>query len=224
MGLLVIGPQHGICKEGCTGPSTASLDSSWKGPFPNEARLLVDHIRRTVEIAAAHPESLLVFSGGDTQLDLPGRSEAQSAYEIARDHDWFGSPAVAARCQREPHARDSAQNAVFSTVVYFRAAGCLPTDVVIVGWGFKGTRFTAHGSVLKFLENGVGYVGVNNPPLENFAVALRGELSKLQEMACDDDWMLKGAQWEAQRKRRNPRGIVHPYAEIPTLIGEQASF
>src|SRR4051812_14106334 len=96
--ICVSTPLHGIPKSGLTGPTTARLDSSWVGPFNGEAGLLCEHIRRSVEIAATHSSALWIPSGADTKGgEVLGRSEAMGAFEIARDHNWFGHPEMADR-------------------------------------------------------------------------------------------------------------------------------
>jgi hypothetical protein len=217
--MSVFCPLHGIPKPGLTSPDVARLDSSWVGPFPGEAARLCEHIRRSVEIAAMHPSALLFFSGADTKQDLPERSEAKGAFEIASDHDWFGYPEVAARCHCEEDARDSAQNAAFTAFLFRRLTGRIATRTVAVGWGFKGTRFAAHAAGLPFLENGIEYVGVNNPPLQNFEAALSGELNKLRKIVEAKDWLLDAPEWAEQRRLRNPQNREHPYAEeIATFL------
>ena len=213
----VFGPQHGVAKEGLTGPTTARLDSSWVGPVPGEATRLCDHIRRAVDIASACPSALLIFSGADTQTgekgEVLGRSEAISAFEIARDHNWFGHPEVAERCHCDIESRDSAQNAAFSAFLFRHLTGALPKRMIGVGWSFKGTRYSTCAAGLPFLENGIEYVGVNDPPRQNIEAALAGEMNKLRKIIDAKDWLLDAAEWAAQRQSRNPLNRQHPYGE-----------
>lgn len=208
---LVCVPQHGICRAGFTGPDNARLDASWVGIYPREAVLLCEHVQRGVEVAATLPTSLLVFSGGDTQPEPVGRSEADSALDLARDHGWFGHPDVADRTHGEAHARDSGQNLCFSAFLFRRLTGRFPQRTIVVGWAFKARRFAAHASGLPFLEGGIEYVGVNDPPRESVVAALTGESDKLQAIVDAGDWLLEAPRWQEQRDGRNPRRLPHPY-------------
>jgi hypothetical protein len=208
---LVCVPLHGICRAGFTGPDAARLDSSWVGIYPCEAPLLCEHVQRGVELAATLPTSVLVLSGGDTQPEPSGRSEADSALDLARDHDWFGHPAVADRTRCESDARDSGQNLSFSAFLFRRLTGSFPRRTIVVGWAFKATRFATHAHGLPFLEGGIEYVGVNNPPRESLGAALSGEADKLQAIVEARDWLLEAPRWQEQRDGRNPRRVPHPY-------------
>jgi hypothetical protein len=217
MGLAVVTCGHGTCIQGCTRPELAVLDSSWPGCYPGEASHKIGHVKRSVEIVAANPGAVWIPSGGDTIRETPG-TEAQTMFALACDHGFWNHPEVADRSLLEHHARDTAANLGFAALLCYRKTGQLPTEMVCVGWAFKGTRVAAHASALTFLRR-FEYVGANNPPAENFEAAIRGELDKLTIMVRDQDWMLKGDLWEAQRERRNPRGIPHPYADLLHLIG-----
>src|SRR5438105_1852829 len=90
---LVLVPGHGVC----TNPVEPNRDDSWHGIFPNEARLLVEHICAGVRLAVQDPSAVLVFSGGMTRPSAGELSEALSYRQIAEHGGWFGHAEVAGR-------------------------------------------------------------------------------------------------------------------------------
>ncbi|KAH9321678.1 hypothetical protein KI387_016317, partial [Taxus chinensis] len=57
---------------------------------PGQAATFVDHIKIGIERVAVDEEALLLFSGGETRKDTGPRSEAQSYWNVADTHQWFG--------------------------------------------------------------------------------------------------------------------------------------
>ena len=84
-------------------PGDPASDASWslldfqRGEPPK----YIEHVRRGLEIAAADPHALLMFSGGQSRLDAGPRSEAQSYWLIAERARWLDYPGLAARCTTE---------------------------------------------------------------------------------------------------------------------------
>lgn len=74
----------------------------------------LDHIRLGIEEAAADPDALLLFSGGQTRRAAGPRSEGLSYWVVAEAAGWFEKEGVRNRTFTEEHARDSWENLLFS--------------------------------------------------------------------------------------------------------------
>ncbi len=213
---LIIVPGHGVCKKGFTSPDLATLDSSWVGIFPGEGRFYVGHCQKGVALASENTNSLLVFSGGQTREDAGKRSEAESYFEIARDHGWWEESSVADRAVTEEYARDSLENLLFSIAVFKQQTGRWPEKVTVVGWIFKERRYDLHRQALKWPKSKFVYVGVNNPVGEGLKKALAGEKKKVDSVA--NDMFLTGSEWVSQREQRDPFRRKHPYANVDQTL------
>ncbi len=82
--------------------------------IPGQAETFVAHIRSGVELAAADPLSILLFSGGTTKVKAGPMTEAQSYWTVAETLGWFGHEDVRGRAFTENFARDSFENLLFS--------------------------------------------------------------------------------------------------------------
>jgi hypothetical protein len=178
----------------------------------------IEHIRAGVEMAARQPESLLVFSGGQTRRDGGPRSESESYREVAEHFEWWGTD-VSARTAAEEFARDSFENLLFGICRFRECAGRYPLGVTIVSWAFKEERFELHRNAVSFPISRFRFIGVNNPV--DLALALEGELRNGLEPfrrdpygtsesldSCEAGQVALGA----KRKERNPFNRQHPYS------------
>ncbi len=129
-----------------------------------EGGLYVEHVRRGVELAAADPESLLLFAGGQTDGLAGPRSEGQGYWLVAEYFNWFGHPEVSERATTEEFSLDSFQNLLFGLCRFYEVTERYPEDVIAVGWRFKGERFDLHREALRFPASRFRYEGVNDPP------------------------------------------------------------
>merc|ERR1740130_1520374 len=85
-------------------------------------QVLVSHIQSGVEVAAADPRALLVFSGGQTRSEAGPHDEGGSYYRVAEHYGWWGHDSdaddsrlsVSQRTVLEDFATDSFQNLLFS--------------------------------------------------------------------------------------------------------------
>ena len=209
---LIIVPGHGVCRPGSTGPNAVGDDESWCGTYPREARFYVEHVRSGVEISHRRPSSLLMFSGGQTRAAAGPRSEAQSYFEIARDHDWWSHAEVVTRTALEEYARDGFENLVFSLARFRQVTGTWPSLVVITGWAFKRQRYEAYGRLINLPLERLEYVGVNQPPSNSLLAAIDGEKARIAELKraklrdlLDSDEL---------RTRRDPFSRGNPYVEL----------
>ena len=209
---LIIVACHCVFKQGCTGPQAVELDTSREGGFAGEGPYYRDHAKAGVLRAAADPSAYLYFSGGETKAALPGRSEARSYYDVARDHQWFGHPEVAARAYFEEYARDSFENLHFPIAQFQHETGQPPRHVNFIGWAFKARRLQLHREALNWPLEKFEYLGVNNPSAAELESA-QAEESLLVEAVLKDPRM-EGPQFQAKRAARNPFHREPPYSMV----------
>jgi DUF218 domain-containing protein len=188
----------------------AEDDRNWAlHPFQKgEPPLLIQHVRRGVELAAADPGAGLVFSGGCTRAAAGPRSEAESYCQVAKRLRWWQRPEVSARTWTEDHARDSLENCLFGLARFRELTGRYPDRVIVVGWAFKARRFSLHARALRFPADRFTYEGVNDPV--DAEAAVRGEGSVLEAFTRDP----YAAHGDLAKKRldRDPFNRPPPYA------------
>jgi hypothetical protein len=129
---LVIVPGHGVCRQGCTAPGLAPLDSSWVGIFLGEGRFYIQHAREGIRLAEEDPRALLVFSGGQTRKETGPRSKTESYWEIADAAGWWGFMAVKDRAVKEEYARFAGEPAI-----QHRALQGADTEMAVEGHGLR---------------------------------------------------------------------------------------
>ena len=179
---LIIVPGHGVYLGTSKGHS--KNPSFWQAAFPEECRQYVEHIAVGIQQAAAHPDAVLIFSGGCTQPATP-LSEAQGYFHIVQQQHWFGFPEVQQRLAIEEYARDSFENISFSLLLFWQRTKFLPQQVTVCGWGFKAERYRFHAQTLGFPLQKFQYREVNNPLGDRsdaqslWGIALHGELQAL---------------------------------------------
>ncbi len=172
-----------------------------------EARLYIGHVRRAVELASADPESLLIFSGGQSRAAAGPRSEGQSYWRVAGHFGWFGCPRVEARAVTEEFSRDSFENLLFGICRFHECSGRWPAHVTLVSWGFKERRFGMHREAIRWPAERFRYDGPNNP--DELAQALASEAKAVKRYAADP--YSSGPFFEAKRRERNPYRRQHGY-------------
>ena len=172
-----------------------------------EPKHYIRHVQRGVEVAAADPEALLIFSGGQSRLEAGPRSEAQSYFAIAEMHDWWGLRDVAARATTEEFARDSFENLLFGICRFKEYTGAYPQHVTLVSWGFKEDRFHLHLDAICWPRERFTYDGPNNP--DAIEQALRAEQNAIRNYTADP--YSSSAQYVAKRAERNPFRRQHGY-------------
>jgi hypothetical protein len=147
-----------------------AFDSKWSLlPYQRGQDLpaaFTSHIRKGVDLAAADPTSLLIFSGGVTRADAGPRSEALSYWLVAEHFGWWDSK-VRRRAVLEDYAKDSFENLLFSICRFREVTGAWPSRITVVGYAFKATRFKdLHRAAIGFPEESFNYVGLQ-PPTES---------------------------------------------------------
>ena len=122
----------------------------------------IDHVRQGVKLAQQRPNSLLLFSGGETRGSAGPRSEAQSYWWLADAHGWFGQPDVRARAHTEEFARDSFENLLFSLCRYRELVGSYPQRLSVISLPFKRQRFeTLHRAALRWPPERFEFIGID---------------------------------------------------------------
>lgn len=211
-------PGHGIAKFW---KEDLAVDESWFGIFPGDGPRLLEHIKAGVERAAANPNSILVFSGGQTRPPAGPLSEGATYWHAARAMNWFGHPEVEQRAFAEEFARDSFENLLFSVLLYHRHAARLPDLITITGWDFKEERYDFHASTLGLLSI-MRYVGVNTPedaPGNPKEAVLKGEAGVLAQFKMTP-WGSKG-ELAAKKAKRDPflrRGLAYYSSDVDELV------
>src|ERR1017187_805405 len=118
-------------------------DEHWvlKGFQRGEPPQYIEHVRFGVDLAASKPNSLLLFSGGQTRFEAGPRSEGQSYWALANHFLWWEQADVRSRATTEEFARDSFENFLFGIARFRESTGHYPGSIEIVGWKFKSERF-----------------------------------------------------------------------------------
>lgn len=106
----------------------------------SQVPLYLEHVKVGVQLAIQDPNSILVFSGGQTRPGVGPRSEGRSYYSIALTTCLL-EEAVIDRTFTEEFARDSLENVIFSMARFREVTGRLPQKVTVVGFPFKAKRF-----------------------------------------------------------------------------------
>ena len=122
----------------------------------------IRHIEKGVELAAANPLSVLIYSGGQTRGVAGPRSEGMSYWVASQVKGWWGHPEVKERTLAEEFARDSFENLMFSMCRFHEAYGVYPKRLTVVSYSYKKQRFDAlHREAIQFPESHFKYVGVD---------------------------------------------------------------
>lgn len=188
-------------------------DANWfLKPYQNsEPRYFVEHIRAGVDLAAADPAALLLFSGGATEEAAGPLTEAIGYWKIAERNGWWGK-GISARAFIEEYALDSFLNVLYGLYRYEQIAGSWPERITVCGWGFKCRRIAElHRTALRWRHD-FAYSAVNDPP--NLPEARLREDGTCREFE-DDPFGLRPPISD-KRKFRDHFSRVPPYS-IPDL-------
>ncbi|XP_057845946.1 uncharacterized protein C57A10.07 isoform X2 [Cryptomeria japonica] len=198
------------CEKGTEEEEAAWYLESYQR-HPGQAATFVDHIREGINMAAMDEAALLLFSGGETRKDAGPRSEAQSYWNVADSHQWFGKQmTVRHRSLTEEHARDSFENLLFSICRFRELTGVYPHNITVVSYDFKQKRFAyLHRSALRFPSFRFFYVGTPASPSSAVA-ASKGE-ALVREQFQKDPYGCSGS-LRMKRLGRDPfhRSIPYP--------------
>jgi hypothetical protein len=201
---LIVVPGHGLYRTG-----TPVEEENWfllsfqKGN--GDFRRYLEHIETGGELAKADPQSLLVFSGGYSREGFHGSEglgylRAATALNILDDN-------LVQRVFAEEYARDSYENVLYATALFYQRTGRLPRCVTVVGFGFKAERFHLHIDALGLPGVEFQYVSVNDPG--DLEAAREGESKTLASFRADPHGI--SSSLAAKRRERNPNGYHHSY-------------
>ena len=198
----------------------AADDRSWvlQNFQKGEPTCYIEHIRRGVELAALQPNSLLVFTGGQTRLEAGPNSEAKSYCLLADQFDWWKMTDVIDRTAIEEYARDSYENLLFGIARFRECTSVYPASIEIVSWAFKRERFDFHRETIIWPgdDQHYKYHAVNNP--NYLAQTLEGEAKTFG--AFKQDPFGTEDHLRSKRARRNPFYQMPPYpATCPEIAG-----
>lgn len=183
---------------------------------------IVGHIRAGIEQAAKDPNSLLVFSGGETRASTGPETEGSSYYRVADAMNLWPDTMDAAgnrntlraRSVTEEFATDSFQNLLFSICRFYEVTGKYPSKITMVSFTFKQRRFeTLHAPSLLWPADRFQYVGVDPPATTGFdlAEATRGEFENAAKPFESDPYGCHSDVLRVKRRERNPFSRTPPY-------------
>lgn len=191
----------------------------------------VSHIKRGVDEAAADPQALLVFSGGQTRPEAGPLDEASSYYRVAEHYGWWdqGSEtnddglSVPLRTVTEDFATDSFQNLMFSICRFHEVVGSYPSKITVIGFSFKMQRFASlHRAAIRFPIERFRYIGIEPPSSSHFdlAKAEQGEKTNSVRFFEGDPYGCKDPVLREKRSARNPFKRTNPYPlSCPAMRG-----
>jgi len=188
--------------------------------------VIIAHIKRGIEEADKDPDSLLVFSGGETRASTGPFTEAASYFNVADAMKlWPDNPSstVRARTAAEEYATDSFQNLLFSICRFHEVTGSFPAKITVISFSFKGQRFEKmHARALSWPPDEFVFIGVDPPASTGFDLeeATRGEQKSAVKPFESDPYGCHSAILQEKRKARNPLKRTPPYElSCPELRG-----
>ncbi len=211
---MILVPGHAVWR-GTGDPTDAS---TWfLKPFQiDEPRFFIEHLRAGVELAAADQASLLVISGGATELLAGPRSEARGYFEIAARAGFWSHAEVRERCVLEEFALDSFLNLLYGLCRFREIAGHWPERVTVAGWGFKSLRFSErHRAALRW-ELPFESLAVNDPPELELATARE---AGTREQWAADPYGTRAPLAEKRAERDHFHQAVPYCASCPEIAG-----
>jgi hypothetical protein len=199
---------------------------------------IIGHIKTGIEYAAADPDSLLMFSGGQTRAITGPESEGSSYYRVADAMNLWSLPSsssssssssgnnirggnvgrrsqtLRARTAIEEFATDSFQNLLFSICRFYEITGSYPQKITMVSYTFKKHRFeTLHVPALHWPNQKFVYVGIDPPTSTGFDLveATKGELENAAKPFENDPYGCHSPILQEKRNERNPFARTPPY-------------
>lgn len=210
---LVIVPGHAVMRLTDLANADTS-DASWyllpyqrNQGFPS---IIKSHVQAGVKAALLDEKAMLIFSGGETRLDVGPTSEAASYYYLASAKKWINR--LSDRVFLEEYARDSFENLLFSVCRFREVQGYYPSKITVVGFDFKGKRYAElHRQAIGYPTANFSYIGVRSSAPFDQARAERGEVEAYTEFqhdmyGCNDRALRE------KRGKRNPFKRTVPYA------------
>ena len=173
------------------------------------------HIRAGIDEANKDPDSLLIFSGGETRAIAGPLTEGSSYFHLADAMNlWPPGSTVRARTVTEEFATDSFENLMFSICRFKEVTGNYPSKITTVSFSFKQRRFeTLHAPALGWPKDRFSYIGVDPPASTGFNLerATEGELKNAAAPFESDPYGCHSPVLKQKRKDRNPFSRTAPY-------------
>ncbi|KAL3901422.1 MAG: hypothetical protein SGCHY_000610, partial [Lobulomycetales sp.] len=222
---LVLVPGHAVLSLASKSHPSDHLsftsDDAWfLHPYQRgQLHTLIAHIRQAVQIAAADPHALVVFSGGQTRMPAGPISEGLSYWLAANGMDWFDVPVSrfdpSVRAITEDYALDSLQNLLFSVCRFREYTQRYPSKITVVGFQFKKPRFTRlHRSALAFPLANFSYVGIDPSDDDDPDAAAKrndGEQTRSFGPFSRDIYACRHPTLLEKKRVRNPFARAAPY-------------
>lgn len=178
---------------------------------------IVGHIKRGIDEADKDPDSLLIFSGGETRAATGPITEATSYFNVADAMKLWPegkASSVRARTVTEEFATDSFQNLMFSICRFREVTGNYPTKITVISFTFKEWRFeNLHATALGWPLEKFNYIGVDPPSSTGFDLeaSTRGEQENAAKPFEKDPYGCHTPVLQEKRKARNPFSRTPPY-------------
>jgi hypothetical protein len=173
------------------------------------------HIRTGITEANNDPDSLLIFSGGETRAITGPFTEGSSYFHVADAMDlWPSGSTVRSRTITEEFATDSFENLMFSICRFKEVTGNYPTKITTVSFSFKQRRFqTLHAPALRWPRESFIYIGVDPPASTGFDLkeSTEGEYKNAAQPFLNDPYGCSSPVLQQKRKDRNPFSRTPPY-------------
>lgn len=212
---VIVACHAGFHKDVATIPDSPEDDPYWVlSSFQHrEPPYYIEHIRHGVSLVNSLPESVLIFSGGQTHKDMGTWTEADTYYAIGKHYRWWmdehrtGDEHLEKRIAVEQYARDSFENLLFGICRFQQITKRYPREITMVSWAFKENRFDIHREALRIPVNRFHFEGVNDPV--DMQAAFTGEAATVR--------LFKryrygtGGELLSKRKKRDPFMRGHPY-------------
>ncbi|KAJ7039160.1 hypothetical protein C8F04DRAFT_1033875 [Mycena alexandri] len=160
---LVIVPGHAIWVG--TNPGLRTQLGEWvfrtyqTGQESSRLEVFFKHISTAAQIALEDERALVVFSGGQTQ-PTSTTTEGESYLRLALSAGLFQSETFS-RATSENFALDSYQNLLFSIARFREFTGTYPSDITVVGYTMKQTRFSVHRTAILWPDSHFTYIGID---------------------------------------------------------------
>lgn len=199
---------------------------------------ILKHIREGIHQASLDPQSLLIFSGGETRATTGPVNEGTSYFQVADAMNLWEensskptsngetSKSVRSRTLTEEFATDSYQNLLFSICRFREVTGNYPEKITVVSFTFKKYRFEElHATkALRWPSSKFIYVGIDPDETTGFNLkeSKEGELQNAALPFETDPYGCHSQVLIQKRKDRNPFARTPPYEltcpEIKTLL------
>ncbi|KAJ7128946.1 hypothetical protein C8R43DRAFT_1098509 [Mycena crocata] len=161
---LIVVPGHAVWKG--TNVDLRMKVEEWtfqsyqKNQESSPLEVFFQHISNAARLALEDKQSLIVFSGGQTQ-PTSTHTEGESYLRLALNAGLFQSDTFS-RATYEGYALDSFQNLLFSIARFREYTGSYPEKITVVGYEMKRARFAElHRAAIRWPESRFNYIGID---------------------------------------------------------------